>query len=44
MNSFPSLSLQLSNNEIPTSKIRKRFVTNEEALVQQLNGLKRVSK
>lgn len=37
-------SLQLSNNEIPTSKIRKRFVTNEEALVQQLNGLKRTSK
>lgn len=34
----------LSNNEIPTSKIRKRFVTNEEALVQQLNGLKRTSK
>lgn len=34
----------LSNNELPTSKIRKRFVTNEEALVQQLNGLKRTSK
>ncbi|CRL01227.1 CLUMA_CG014245, isoform A [Clunio marinus] len=34
----------LSSNEIPTSKIRKRFVTNEEALVQQLNGLKRTSK
>lgn len=44
LNFFRFLSLQLSNNEIPTSKIRKRFVTNEEALVQQLNGLKRVSK
>ncbi|KAG5675497.1 hypothetical protein PVAND_005393 [Polypedilum vanderplanki] len=34
----------LSDNQLPTSKIRKRFVTNEEALAQQLNGLKRTSK
>jgi hypothetical protein len=41
---FSSLYLQLSDNQLPTSKIRKRFVTNEEALAQQLNGLKRTSK
>jgi hypothetical protein len=36
--------LQLTDNQLPTSKIQKRFITNEEALVQQLNGLKRTSK
>lgn len=41
---FLNLYLQLTDNQLPTSKIRKRFITNEEALVQQLNGLKRALK
>ncbi|XP_053696838.1 uncharacterized protein LOC128744089 [Sabethes cyaneus] len=37
------LALQLDNQKHQDSRVQKRFVTNEESLVQQLDGLKRTA-